>query len=409
MVAGVSSFGAILKTLYPRNKYIEVVERMDPFLGIIDKPDDFEGDSIKIPVQTLLTQSIGSTIANAEANAQDSEFSAFALTRKTYYASNQFERELAEASKSDKGAFLKGMLKVIKDGGASMTRELIRQSAGNTAGSLGTVATLATTTITLTDPRAGIWFKKGMKIQFADPSTPTTARAGTPGYGVISTVTMTSSACTIVFTADVTGEVTSPAVGDVLYRYGDINKCLDGRRGWIPITAPGGVAFYGVTRTAEEELIGQRMTSTATNLEDAFLDALSEFGWKGAENIDYAICHTQRFMELAKEAGSRVTRDDSVKSKEAGFGYKALELVGPRGSVKVLPSWAQNYSHVDFITADSWKLHTLGGSAPMVIKDPFDGKYIHRVTGYDRYKIEQGWYANMECSSPKDNGVLILA
>ena len=406
MVAGTgsSSWGPVLKTLFPRNKRLEIVERLDPFLGVIAKPDDFEGDYVKIPVQTLLTQSVGSTIAYAESNAQDSEFGAFLLTRKKYYSSNQFERELMEASRSDKGAFLKGMQKVIKDGNNILSRELVRQCYGNTAGARGVVSSISTTDIVLSDPMDGIWFKEGMILQLADASTPTTARTGTV---TIASVAMSSTSCTIACTANVTAGISAAAATDIIYRYGDISACIDGLRGWIPVTAPGGVSYYGVTRTAEPELIGHRYTSTATNVMDALLDGLSEFGFLGADDIDYGLMNYKRFMELAKEAESTVTRTE-VKTKETGFGWKALSISGPKGEVKLLPSWAQDYDHVDFITSDTWKLHTLGGSAPMVIKDPLDGKYIHRVSGYDRYKIEQGWYANMGCESPKDNGLLIL-
>lgn len=410
MVAGTgsASFGPILKTIYPRSKYIEVVEQADPALGLMDKPDDFEGDYIKVPVQHLLTQSVGSTIAYAESNAQDSEFSAFLVTRKKYYASNQFERELAEAAKSDKGSFLRGMQKVIKDGAQILGgRELPRQIYGNTAGSRGVAATIAGADITLSDPRTAIWFKKGMILQLADPATPTTARAGTV---TVSSVAMTSTTGTVTCTGNVVAGIGACANGDIVYRNGDINQCIDGFDGWNPVTAPtGGDSHYGIDRSvAVEELAGLRMTSAATNLEDALMDALAEFGWKGADSIDYGFLHTQRFMELAKEAGSRVTRDDSVKSKEAGFGYKALSIVGPNGLVKLLPSWAIAYSTVRFVTMDTWKLHTLGGSAPHVMKDPIDGKYIHRVAGTDRYKIEQGWYANAVCDCPIRNGVVTL-
>jgi len=408
MVAGTgsSSFGPILKTVYPRIKSIEVVEQLDPFLGEMEKPDDFEGDYIKVPVQTLLTQSVGATIALATSNAQDSEFQAFLVTRQKYYTVQQFERELMLASRSDRGAFLRGMQKVQMDGGAILGRELIRQSWRDRTGLRGTAGTIATTNIPLVDPNDGKFFKKGMVLQLADPATPTTARSGTV---TVASVTQSATAATIVCTANVTAGIAAAASGDLIYRNGDIDTCVDGAGGWVPRTAPGGVSFFGVTRNAEIELIGQRMTATATNIEDALYDGLAEFGVNGAERINRCYLHTKKFMELAKNLGSTITRDDpgTVKSKETGFGYKSLNMTGPHGDVKILPSWAIRYDEARMHTSDTWKMHTLGGFI-VAIEDPSDGKVIHRVVGYDRYALEMGVLGNVICEKPVENGVIIL-
>lgn len=410
MVAGVgsTSFGPILKTLYPAQKYLEIAERVDPFYGMVAKKTDFEGDYIAIPAQYGLSQSVGASIAIAESNASDSKFKKFLMQRIKYYGSHQFERELMLASKSDKGAFLAGMKKVIGDAAQIMTFEAIRQLYGTYGGYRGRVSSISTTDIVLDDPYDGVWFAPGMILQLSDTNGTTGAvRSGTV---TISTVTRTGTTTTITCTGNVTSGIAAAVANDYIYRYGDFGACWHGLGDWNPTTAPtSGDSHLGVDRSvAVDELAGLRVTSTATNLEDAIQDALAEFDWRGATNIDYGLMHVVRFTELAKEAGSRITRDDSVKSKEAGIGYKALSVMGPRGVVRLLPTWAVKYNQIRFITSDSWKICSLG-PCPDLIANPVTGNYIERVASTDRYKVEHAIMGDLGCWSPKDNGVLTIS
>jgi len=123
MVATVGAWTGVMKTIYPDSKRMEMVERQDPFAGMIQKKNDFEGDFLKVPMQCLLTQSVGSTPANALLNDRSSDFRGMFVTRTPYYGQNQFDRELLLAAKKDKGAFVNGMEKVLKDADASLAGE----------------------------------------------------------------------------------------------------------------------------------------------------------------------------------------------------------------------------------------------------------------------------------------------
>jgi hypothetical protein len=398
-----ASFGPILRTIFPAKKMMEIGERVDPLIGVISKKTDFEGSYVQVPVQYVLNQAIGATFATAQAVTGGSKFKEFDITRAKYYGFAFLERELLEASASNKAAFLNGLKTSINATMANVTKELGRQLYGNKGGARGQISSVATTRIVLVDRRDAAHFFPGMVINTS--TTDGTSGAIEAGSHVVSAVDRVNGYVDAA-TNWSTG-IATIAANQYLFRAGDFGACISGLGGWVPATDPtSGDSFFGVDRsTAVDELSGIRVTSTATTVEDAIQDALSEASWRGARSLDYGFLHTARWHELAKEAGSRVTRDDSVKSKEAGFGYKALSVVGPDGEVKLLPSVYCPYNSAFFIESEHCALHGLG-TMPDLIKDPGDGKYIHRVYNADQYEIRLGFMGNFYTMRP--NGLVRL-
>ena len=58
--------------------------------------------------------------------------------------------------------------------------------------------------------------------------------------------------------------------------------------------------------------------------------------------------------------GSRVVRDDSVKSRATGFGYESLAVIGPKGVTRLLPSIYCPYNTAFFTCPENWYLDGLG-------------------------------------------------
>ena len=48
MVANISAYDSVLLTLYPQKKMIELAERAEPFLGMIEMKTDFGGKERQI-------------------------------------------------------------------------------------------------------------------------------------------------------------------------------------------------------------------------------------------------------------------------------------------------------------------------------------------------------------------------
>ena len=400
---GSASFGPVLRTVFPPKKMIEMAEKIDPLIGIATKKTNFEGSYVQLPVQYVLNQAIGATFATAQAVTSGSKFSQFNVTRSKYYGFAFLERELLEASKSNSAAFLNALKASIGFTLANVTKELGRQVYGNLGGARGEISSVATTRITLKDRRDAAYFWPGMVIQSATTDgTSGSANAGSHTVSAVDRVNGYIDAATNWSTG-----IAAIAANDYLFRAGDFGACMSGLGGWCPASDPtSGDSHFGVDRSiAVDELSGIRVTSTASTVEDAVQDALAEASWRGARQIDYGFLHTARWHELAKEAGSRVTRDDSVKSKEAGFGYKALSVVGPEGEVKLLPSVYCPYDTAFFVESENLVLHGLG-TMPDIIRDPNDGKYVHRVYNADQYEIRCGFMGNMYTMRP--NGIVRL-
>jgi hypothetical protein len=413
MVATVGAWTGVMKTIYPDSKRMEMVERQDPFAGMIQKKNDFEGDFLKVPMQCLLTQSVGSTPANALLNDRSSDFRGMFVTRTPYYGQNQFSRELLLAAKKDKGAFVNGMEKVIKDADATLAEEVFAKQIWRTPlGTRGVAADCGTAVINqiiLGDQYDGAFFKVGQFLQLLDPAT--TLLRGAGATVEIAAVNRTATQ-TIITTveANIGAAIAGAADNDLIIRRGDRLACINGFLAWIPLTDPApGDNFFGVDRSVHPiELAGIRYASPGGTMEDIITQGLAHMHALGATHIDTLFMHSVRFAQLSRDMSALVRRDKTVTTRETNFGYAAIEFIGPNGIIKILPSWAIPFGAIACTTIDSWTYHYAGDAPTELIKDPIDNKYIRRVVGFDRFQIETATLGQLVCSSPKDNGVIIL-
>src|SRR5690606_14920232 len=103
-------------------------------------------------------------------------------------------------------------------------------------------------------------------------------------------------------------------VSDSLHRYGDITTSSDtlgiaGIAEWVPETAPGSTAFFGVNRAVDSDKLGGiRVDGSGLNMEDALVNAGMRAFEAGAD-ITHFVMNPLRFGYLIKDVNSKLVRD----------------------------------------------------------------------------------------------------
>lgn len=409
MAASVSAFDSVLLTLYPKKAMVALAETVEPMLGVIDMRDDFGGSERRVAIQYGTNQSVGVTFASVQGIEHSDLYTHFNVTRGKYYGFAQYERELFEALQSQpsnaslKANLVNGM-KTGTDGVlVTLKNELGRQIHSHHGGAIARLTpgtAVNTQTVVVRDAKSLKWIKKGMRLQASTAD----GRSGAvkAGYVTVASIDIAAATITISQTSwDDAGAIPTIAASDYLFRAYTFGATLYGWEDWIGTAPTGGDNFFGVDRTvALDELSGIRITGTATTIEDNIQDALAEGGWRGADTVTHAFMHVTKWRELNKELGSRIRRDDPVKSKRAGVGYSALYVTGQNGAeIPVMPSANVPTDKVRFIDASDWTIDTLGG-APSLIKHPATGTYLRERDTADVVEARAGWLGQLHCRCP---------
>lgn len=405
MAATVTTIASVLKTLFPPKMSLEIMEK-DPLFGLIKHRTDFGGKQRDVPILYGNNQGHGANFTKAAAVDHNDLYSHFAVTRSSYYGFVNVTREMVEASKSDAMGFINGIKDPIRNMMNSVGAEIQRMAYASYGGCIGRIAAggIAAAVITLTNRTDTKYFYRGMRLELSTDDGTGAAPAGVrAGYVTVASVNHTAG--TVTCTANVVAGIAAAVAGDYIFRYGNYGVCLHGLASQRPATDPtAGDSYWGVDRSvALDELCGVLVdlsTSTAT-MEGKLQDALAEASWRGAKEVTAGFMHTTRWHNTVKELGSRVVRDNSVKAKRSGIGYKSFVLTGPNGDVNFFPSPNVGADDVWMLAPEYMTFDKLG-EAPAPIKDPFDGKVLYRSTTADSFEIRIGVLGEFHISKPNE-------
>jgi len=273
------AFEAMMKELYPAGVPENVATRRHPFLNMIKKKDDFEGDALIIPIIYENPGGRAATFADAQTYANASKSLKWVLTQKADYGVVYIDALAIRSSRSNKGAFVNArkteidlMLKAL---GNSAAHSLYRGGYGAIAQSETNVPG-GTDFFECVDHDDARHFSVGMTYEFADGSDGSTPRT-TFRYNVCSAVNEETGVIT--FEADLDGDI---EYLDYVFPVGDTVPAgtqlkMTGLAAWVPLTTPsGGESFFGVDRSVHPtRLAGHRLNATGNSIEENIL-TLSE-------------------------------------------------------------------------------------------------------------------------------------
>jgi len=413
---------AAAKQKYTQRRFNLLCYPDNPLFAFITKNTDFGGENKVIGLRSAVPQGRGPTVAIAQAARTASIYNRFVVTRSFDYATATITGEAVKALKGDENALIEGLTKEIDGAIHVCMRSLAVQMYRNGGGARGQMVTttsftypgtggatistgIATNVLQLTNISDTFNFEQGMWIC-------TSADDGTGGAGVRSLVmnqiTQVDRDNGLIFGAqnwNVTGAVT----GDFLFQGGpgvgsDYNAMVKGLAAWLPLQPPASTDnFFGVNRSVDSRYYGCRSVGGGAPIEETCVDIATKICAQGG-NPDHLFVAPTDWAAIIKALSTKSVypRDKVAPNDEPSIGFRAFELEGPKGPIKVISDINCPKGTGYMLQMDTWALESLG-EAPMILDE--DGLIMLRSPNADAYDTRIGYYANVTCEAPIWNGV----
>lgn len=424
MALDMTSFANALKQHYTDDAVEQIVYMDNPLLALMPKDEDGKGLNIPLPVLYGNPNGRSAVFATAQAASvgTSSALAQFLLTRVKDYSIATIANEALLASEGNANAFMEaatteidGAINILK---RSLAMKMYRSGWGD-VGQVGlvgtgaatwtpniqgaTVLTPTTSQIALLNANDVVNYEIGMVLNFSASQSANNLRntGGTTGL-TISGIDRTNGILT--FTTTV-ATVTGTAANDYIFIAGDRQDsatpsrlCIAGLEGWLPAVAPtSGDSFFGQDRSKDAtRLGGVRLNGAGGNPEEVLIEGAARVGREGFALSHYFVSFDY-FSRLEKTLGSKV---QYLELKLGEIGFPAIQINGPRGSIKVVPDLNCPTNRVFGLTLKYWKLYSVG-KAPRVLDT--DGLDMLRQTSADGVEVRYGYYAQMGCRAPGAN------
>jgi hypothetical protein len=354
-------------------------------------------------------------------------YKSFDLTHVKGYGLGQIDNDVLKLARDEKGAFLEAtceidgvMHAVTRDLAIALYRDKtgVRGHISGTIGSGGTAYDSDTNTVTLANRDDITNFEVGMVVCFADGSdldsgTVTLRINGSTsddlGF-VISVVNRQAG------TFVIDGDPTTLTTLDYIIRHGDVVNAgssalkLAGINSWIPTSvASSGDSHFSVDRYSDRDrFAGIYVDGSSMSVIDALIELGMRMHEAGAQP-DMVFMGPMQFAKLIREIGSTV-QYDVVSSPDMGkVGFKSVVLHLPCGTLKVVTDHNCPANQAYMLTMDSWVLWTAGPAPQILTYGPGEGNKWVRDGDSDAIEFRIGWYGQLGCYAPGENGRVKLA
>lgn len=396
----ITTFDAALKQIYTRDEIQNMVYRDNPLLALTPKMSEFYGKNLPIPIIYANPQGRSATFSNAQGNKTPSKITDFVLTRESDYSLASVSTEALLASSNEVGAFLEAATTEVDGAIHSLSRSLAVAQYRDGTGTIGVVdqTSFTTATIQLEDAEDVTNFEVGMEIQFNASGSLRNAGASLTVDGV----NRDSGLLTV--DAVVNTVITAAADADGINVEGDFDSKISGLDAWIPSSAPGATAFFGVDRSVDPTRLGGiRVNGSALPIEEALIEGASRISREGGKP-DHVFLSFEQYANLEKALGSKVQYCDLRANAEIAF--RGIMLNGPRGMLQVIPDQNALTNVAFMLQMDVWKVYSLG-EAPMILDA--DGNRWLREASADSVEIRCAYYAQLGSRAPGYNGRVTLS
>lgn len=409
MTATVALIDAALKPLIKNSNYMEIGYSANPLLGMLPKMENFVGRNMPIVINYGKPQGVSGTFSKSQANRSTSKFEDFLLTRKKLYGNAAIEGEALDASASDDGSFVRGLIANVQHTLESVSGQLETHLFRAGTGSMGTIGSVSTNSLVLANINDIVNFELGQTIAVSA----TDGASHRTGVEVVGGINEDAGALT---STSVTWATTISAIqaGDHVYVEGNLNTIPEGLASWIPTAAPSATPFYGVDRTLHvTRLAGHRYdaSSSGDTVEEALITLASKITRMPGARPDVVLLNPSDYRRLLMSQASRVnfprvtTSARNSKGDVASISFTGVELQANTGVLKVVPCPKCPELRAYILQMDTWALNSLG-PAPKILQN--DGQTICRQTDADAYEVRIGLYGNLGCKAPGFNGVCLL-
>ena len=368
-----------------------------PLWGMLPKREDFTGAALGVAIIT--DGPVGGrshTFTNAQGNKTAGTESQFLITRVKDYSLISIEQEALLAAKDDKGAFLK-MAKLKTDQALkSLTHNLSFALYGNGGAARGQVGSTSTTTLTLKDTNDVVNFAVG---QYLDSST-TDGTSGSADGGSKQVTAINRQAGTLTAATNWTS-ASNFSDDDYIFVVGDFGAAVSGLDAWLPASAPGATAFFGVDRSVDTDRLGGiRYDGTSDTIEEALINAEAELAGIAGGDPTTVFMHPKDVRTLKIQLGSKVQYDVVKSVDRADISWPAVVLHGSRRAIRVIADAFCPKGVCYMLDLSTWMFASLG-RAPMIGKAL--GAQFQWDSSADSVEIRAMWYGQLYCNAPGYN------
>lgn len=404
-----TAYEPMLKEYYTDDMIFNLVYKNNPFLALVNKFYNFQGENLPIPLIYGNPQGRSRTFSQAKARSTQTSTKSkkFVLVRKKDYCIATIDNETIEATKSNKGAFLEALTTEI-DGAIqavtnNMAFSLFRDSSGaRSQVNAEPAENVGTFVITLKNIDDIVGFETEQEVVIWSAKTGGSQRNsdGSDDEWTIASVDRDLGTLTLTGTYSSSGTI---AADDYLFINGDRGLSISGLADWLPDTAPtSGDSFFGVDRSTDvTRLAGLRLDASSLPIEEALIEGGARVGREGGRLDHYFMSYT-KYADLEKALGSKVTYVD-LRTDYAGIGFKGIRVHGPRSDIYCVADQNCPTSRIYGLYLDVWKLYSL--NKPVRIFET-DGNKFLRQSDDDGVEVRIISYSNLGCRAPGWNIVL---
>lgn len=406
-----TTLDGMMKQYYSDEKVMNLIYDSNPFLTMVDKDEGFVGNAMKVPVIYAGAQGVGHTFSTAQTQASNTNngIAGFLVsTRASMYGVAVWSRELMLASATDAGAFLSeakvAVENLLRTLGNQIATALYRSGFGD-QGNIQTGSSVSGTTITLQNTEDIVNFEVGQNLVVSATQNGSLRALGSSGNALIVTgVDRTSGILTFGFAVnDGTNGIPTIAAGDYIFIQGNHTSSTAlmpyGIESWVPATTPSSSdSFWGVNRSSDTRLSGQRLNGTAgQSLEELLIEGAQIVGREGGKLSHYFMSFNT-YARLLKQMQGRVILT-SVET-DTGIGFRGATVQTPTGEVLVIPDRTCPMNRIYGLELSSWSLASLGKFIAPVEED---GLMILRASTADNFETRYGGYMQLVCRAPGHN------
>lgn len=406
MPAGDATLAAltnILKTRYDQKVFHQLFYRKAPFTGQIRKDEKFGGNNARISLRYGAPQGGSFQLPIAMANVTSSSDIGFLLTRAKDYQVSGISGEALAAGDGDENTIYNTLRGEMEGSMRNLNRSLQIAAWRNGGGQRAQLSntTTATTVGTLLQAADITGFEVQMRMDLAadDGYNNGGTLAGVRSGGPLTVIAVDRTAGTVTFNANIS-TLTGATTTDYLFRNGDYSLGSAGVLRWLPPTAPvTGDNHFGVDRSVDPvRLAGVRYSGSGGNKEETIIDAAELVGREGAEDVTCFLNNLDR-ADIIKSLGSKAVYEPS-SSTDGDIGYRALNIEGPDGTIKVFSDVNVPRGKFFLLEMDTWVLKSAKG-VPRILDD--DGLKMLREANNDGYQWRMGGYFQYGCEAPGYN------
>jgi hypothetical protein len=395
---------AVLKYLYQKQSEVEdMVARKSPLISLLPDKTDLGGRARHVAVITGRPQGRSRTFANAQTNVSAADTVAFDVTPTTNYGVATITRLAMKSSQGDANRVIELLDLQMKGILDSLTTDIARGAFRNIGGARGQTITAAfgVTTITLTDITDVVSFEKDMVIK----ASTTDGTSGAVKAGSVTLASVDYDAGTLTATGNWSAGIATIAQNDYLFQDGDFGAAAAGLDSWVPASAPGATAFYGVDRsTNPTRLGGIRPNSTyLTGTISERLIRVAALVQRHGGDPSLVVVNPVKWADLEIELENR-KRIVELEGK-GGFGFKALEMATPNGVMNVVSDPFCQSTLAWMLDPESWCTDSVGELVQVVDEDSAE---MLRQSTSDGFEIRTASYYNHWCNAPGHNARISL-